>query len=89
MQTKYLYERCKLACGLEAVAMGFPEKAGYDMFFGSCADDIDGWTEQQFLNWTYLMDAKWGTTGTNRLMDLYKACSETMGRFGDYIPENV
>lgn len=36
--------------------MGFPEEAGYDMLFGSCADDIDGWTEQQFLAWSYLMD---------------------------------
>lgn len=78
--------RCRLACGAEAIARGFPEEAGYDMFDGCCADDIEEWDKETFLAWTYAMDRKYGTdssVGINPLMKLYEACSKIMGDYGD------
>ncbi len=81
---------CRLACGAEAVARGFPAEAGYDTYQGCCADDIEGWSEEQFLDWTYRMDKKYGcdsAVGINPLMELYEACSKIMGRYGDLLPK--
>lgn len=81
-----LIVKCRLACGAEAVARGFPQEAGYDMYDGCCADDIEGWSEQQFLDWTYRMDKKYGCDSSvtlNPLMKLYEACSQIMSSYGD------
>jgi len=76
---------CRLTCGSEAVAHGFPPEAGHDTYDGCVADDIEGWDEQTFLDWTHKMDEKYGTSdlpGINSLMKLYGDCSKIMGRYG-------
>lgn len=76
-------QRTRLACGAEAIAQGFPESAGYDIFDGILADDLTDWTEQQFLNWTEMIDHKYSSmeSGTSTLMKLYASCSEIMADY--------
>ncbi|MGK7949124.1 MAG: hypothetical protein AB4368_10050 [Xenococcaceae cyanobacterium] len=62
--------QCRLACGAEAVARGFPPEAGYDMYYGCCADALQARSESQFLYWTYRLDSKYGCDSTVTLNPL-------------------
>lgn len=76
--------QCRLACGAEAVARGFHPEAGYDIYEGCCADALQYRSEQEFLDWTYRLDEKYGCDSTdalNPLMELYHACSEIMQNY--------
>ena len=69
--------KCRLACGAEAVARGFPPEAGYDMYYGCCADALQARSQEQFLYWTYRLDSKYdcdSNVAINPLMELYQAC---------------
>jgi hypothetical protein len=50
------------------------------MFWGHINDDLQNWTQEQFLKWAFSMDAKYGKDGklTN---DLYEAVGEIFKRF--------
>ena len=95
MNINELIIRCVTRCEAEAVAMGFPPEAGYDMLCGCVADDTQNWSDHQFLEWTKLMDKKYeeiikpaiSSTGKNPLMDLYAACSKIMGEYGELLPD--
>ena len=76
--------KCRLACGAEAVARGFPPEAGYDIYYGCYADALQARSEEEFLDWTYRLDEKYGCDSSvafNPLMELYHACSEIMQRY--------
>jgi len=76
--------KCRLACGAEAVARGFPPEAGYDIYEGCCADALQARSEEQFLYWSYRMDQKYGcdsTVAINPLMELYQACCQIMRNY--------
>jgi hypothetical protein len=43
--------RCKLACEAEAVSRGFPPEAGSEIYDGCVADDLTGWSVDDFWEW--------------------------------------
>ena len=74
-----LLAECRLACGEEASSRGFPPEAGYEIYDGCYADALQARSEEQFLDWTYRLDSKYGgdsSVGINSLMKLYEACSQ-------------
>ncbi len=67
-----ILNQCRLACGAEAEARGFPSEAGYDMYYGCYADALQARSQEQFLDWTYRLDEKYGgdsTVALNPLME--------------------
>ena len=67
-----LLAECRLACGAEAVARGFPPEAGYDIYYGCYLDALQARSQEQFLYWTYRLDSKYGcdsTVAINPLME--------------------
>lgn len=73
---------CRLRCEAEAVAMGFPGELGTAVYDGCVADDVEGWTKEQYLAWCHAIDAKFGTYDW---MALYKVVCEIMGEYGKMI----
>ncbi len=76
--------QCRLACGAEAVARGFPPEAGYEMYYGCYADALQTRSQEQFLYWTYRLDSKYGcdsTVAINPLMELYEACCQILKNY--------
>ncbi len=83
-----LLAECRLACGAEAVARGFPPEAGYDIYYGCYLDALQARSQEQFLYWTYRLDSKYGcdsTVAINPLMELYKACCQIMKNYLDLL----
>ncbi len=77
--------RCQMACESEAVSRGFPAEAGFEIFYGCVADDIDGWSDEEFEIWNYALGRKWAGVDENKnkqLTELYVACNEIMGEYG-------
>jgi hypothetical protein len=73
---------CRLRCEAEAVAMGFPGELGTAVYDGCVADDVEGWSKEQYLAWCHAIDAKFGIY---KWMPLYQAVSEIMGEYGKMI----
>ena len=81
-QVQEVIDRCALACGAEAESKGFPQQAGYDIYQGCIADDLDGWTEGVFLLWIRQIEQRYSQFGdTKKLQDLYLAVCQIMGNY--------
>jgi len=75
--------RTRAACEAEAVAHGLPPEAGADIYDACVADDLDGWDEQTFLNWTQWLERKYPQPAGSRLLnEAYLAICNVMGSYG-------
>lgn len=85
MNQSEIKERCRSACGAEAVVMGFPDRAGYDIHDGCVADDFNNWSEDRFIGWVVQMQTLYGTVSPTGylLIRLYEKCNEIMGFYGE------
>lgn len=81
MQLEEVITRCKLACEAEAVASGFPASAGSEIYDGCVADDLEGWTDDQYLQWVKTIVDKYGKSEDLRRLYL-KVCNI----MADYTP---
>jgi hypothetical protein len=81
--------RCILMCGQEAIVMGLPKEAGYAIHEGLVADNIDNWSEDQFMSWTEALAETFGLENELKLIDLYNECGEILERYGMLIEQTV
>lgn len=84
-----LISRCKLACEAESVSLGFPPSAGIDTYEACVKDDLEGWTEEQFIAWVEEMRVKYeaepGSDRDLKLSLLYLNCSSLMGEYAKHL----
>ena len=78
--------RCRLACEAEAESMGFTGALGGAVYDGCLADDLQGWSEDQYMGWVIETSAKFGR---DDWMKLYNRVSEIMGQYGDLIKTSI
>jgi hypothetical protein len=86
-EIEQVIEQCKQDCGDKAVAMGFSANAGYDIYEGCVNDDLQKWTEDRFYDWVLEIQMLYGKTSRagEALIDLYNACNEIMGQYGNQL----
>lgn len=72
------FVQCRLACGAEAVAMGYPEQAGYDICDGCATDSFIDWGVDRFVDWLMELQILYGMVSPTgcRFLCLYRKCSE-------------
>lgn len=87
MELPEVVERCRLACGAEAVAMGFSVQAGYDIHEGCIKDDLEKWSEDEFLDWAMELQVLYGKVSRTgyQLIALYNRCNEIMGQYAQLV----
>lgn len=78
--------RCRLACEAEAESMGFTGALGGAVYDGCLADDLQRWTEDQYMGWVIQTSANFGR---GDWMPLYNRVSEIMGQYGDMVKTAV
>lgn len=77
-EIKTLLIRCRLACGTEAIAFGFPPKVGYEIFKAYVVDRIDEAIQEDFITWGMWLSFTYGRIGSDgqTLLDLNSSCRE-------------
>lgn len=84
MQIDEFVIRTRIACEAEAAAMGLPPQAGADIYDGCVSDDLNGWTEEQFLDWAFELEQKYPQPEGSRLLNqAYLAICKVMGSYGE------
>lgn len=80
-----LVNRCRLMCGAEAELANLPYELGIEIHDGIVRDDVERWSEEQYLNWCKELDHKWAQYEQSQLTELYLSISKLMGDYGVYM----
>ena len=87
MKMNEVVERCALACEAEAISLGLPGEAGREFYIAAVADDLEGWSEDQYLAWVEAMEVKY--QGHANLLRLYNRVSEIMGSYAPLLKNSM
>lgn len=79
-------ERCRLACGAEAEAMGFPTQAGYDIY-AAIEDDFEEWSEDEFIDWIMELQVLYGKVSRTgcQLIALHNRCNDIVRQYAQLV----
>lgn len=81
MKVTEALERISARCEAEAVAHGFPPELGSILYSGQMQDDLEGWTDEQYISWCYSVDGRFG----KNWLPVYREVAKIMGEFATYV----